>query len=106
MLFYRRIFNLRWSLYFAMVIVLGYFVAVITTIAVACRPVSYFWQQYTDPAAEGTCVDVPQFFFINGIIAVLIDVMILCIPAPVIWKLQMPKTQRVAVTSILLLGSL
>ncbi|KAF4767695.1 hypothetical protein N7455_011197 [Penicillium solitum] len=102
--FYRRIFNLRWLLYFAISIILGYFVAVIVTIAAACRPTSYFWEQYTDPTAEGTCIDVPQFFFVNGIAAVIIDVMILCVPAPVIWKLQMPKSQRVAVTSILLLG--
>ncbi|KAJ5780137.1 hypothetical protein N7457_005297 [Penicillium paradoxum] len=105
MMFYRRIFNLHRSLYFAMAIILGYFFAVVITIAVACRPVSYFWHQYTDPMVEGKCIDVPEFFFINGIAAVLIDVMILCVPAPVIWKLQMPKTQRVAVTSILLLGS-
>ncbi|KAJ5501054.1 hypothetical protein N7527_012175 [Penicillium freii] len=102
--FYRRIFNLRWLLYFAIVIILGYFVAVIVTIAAACRPTSYFWEQYTDPTAEGTCIDVPQFLFVNGIAAVAIDVMILCVPAPVIWTLQMPKSQRVAVTSILLLG--
>ncbi|KAJ6177730.1 hypothetical protein N7519_008191 [Penicillium mononematosum] len=45
---YRRIFNLRWSLYFAMAIIIGYFVAVIVTAAAAWRPASYFWQKYTD----------------------------------------------------------
>ncbi|KGO73924.1 hypothetical protein PITC_016800 [Penicillium italicum] len=103
-IFYHRIFNLRWSLYFAISIIIAYFVAVITTIAAACRPTSYFWDQYIDPTAKGTCIDVPNFFFVSGIVAVLIDVMILCVPVPVIWKLQMPKSQRVAVTSILLLG--
>lgn len=89
-----------------MFIILGYFVAVVATIAVACRPVSYFWQQYADPGAEGTCIDVSEFFLDNGIAAVLIDVMILCVPAPIIWRLQMPKTQRLAVICILLLGGL
>ncbi|KAJ5342621.1 hypothetical protein N7541_011745 [Penicillium brevicompactum] len=103
-MFYRRIFNLRWSLYFAMSIILGYFVAVIATISVACRPLSHFWLQYTDPSAEGTCISTSDFFLINGIISVLIDVMILCVPAPIIWRLQMPRTQRLAVISILLLG--
>ncbi|KAJ5375790.1 hypothetical protein N7517_007796 [Penicillium concentricum] len=103
-MFYRRIFNLRWSLYYAMAVIIGYFVGVIVTIAVACRPTSFFWEQYTDSTAEGTCIDVPQFFLINGIVSVVIDVMILCVPAPIIWRLQMPKSQRVAVTSILLLG--
>ncbi|KAJ5973081.1 uncharacterized protein N7479_002999 [Penicillium vulpinum] len=104
LMFYGRIFNLRWSLYYATAIILGYFVAVVVTISAACRPTSFFWEQYTDPTAEGTCIDVPQFFLINGIFAVVIDVMILCVPAPIIWRLQMPRSQRVAVTSILLLG--
>ncbi|CAG8025955.1 unnamed protein product [Penicillium nalgiovense] len=103
-MFYRRIFNLRWPLYFSMAIIISYFVAVVVTAAAACRPASYFWQQYTDPTAEGTCIDVRQFFLANGIAAVVIDVMILFVPTPIIWKLQMPKSQRVAVTSILLLG--
>ncbi|QQK45155.1 integral membrane pth11 [Penicillium digitatum] len=103
-LFYRRIFNLRWSFYFAIVIILAYFVAVVVTFAAACRPTSYFWEQYLSPTAEGACIDVPQFFLVNGIAAVVIDIIILIVPAPVIWKLQMPKSQRVAVTSILLLG--
>lgn len=89
-----------------MSIILGYFLAVVATIAIACRPLSYFWQQYIDPTAKGTCIDVREFFFFNGIASVLIDVMILCIPAPIIWRLQMPKTQRLAVISILLLGGL
>jgi hypothetical protein len=104
MIFYRRILNIRWSLYVSMSIIVGYFVAVITTMSVACRPFSHFWEQYTDPRAEGVCIDVSQFFLVNGIAAVLIDVMILCVPAPVIWRLQMPKAQRLAVISILLLG--
>ncbi|OQD81577.1 hypothetical protein PENANT_c026G08159 [Penicillium antarcticum] len=72
-----------------------------------CRllaPLSHFWEQYTNSEAEGTCIDVSQFFLVNGIAAVLVDVMILCVPAPIIWRLQMPKTQRLAVISILLLG--
>lgn len=66
-------------------------------IAFACRPLSYFWEQYTNLESEGMCIDISQFFSVNRIAAVLIDVMILCIPTPIIWRLQMPKTQRLAV---------
>ncbi|KAJ5753401.1 uncharacterized protein N7511_007554 [Penicillium nucicola] len=104
MMFYRRILNIQWSLYISMCIILGYFVAVIITMSVACRPLSHFWEQYTYPEAEGACINVSQFFLFNGIAAVIIDVMILCVPAPIIWKLKMPRTQRLAVISILLLG--
>ncbi|KAK6837706.1 hypothetical protein P875_00064969 [Aspergillus parasiticus SU-1] len=105
-LFYKRIFNLRYSLYFAMFFILGYFIVIIVTVNVACDPIPYFWEQYTDPnTAVGSCIDIPKFFFGNGIAAVLIDIMILIIPIPITWKLQMPKTQRLAVIGILLLGS-
>lgn len=104
--FYGRIFNFRWSLGFCMFLVLGYWVTIIVTVAVACRPLPYFWLAYTDPTATGVCIDVPTFFFGNGIGAMLIDVIILCMPMPTIYKLQMQLSQKIAVMGILLLGSL
>ncbi|KAJ5803975.1 uncharacterized protein N7518_000278 [Penicillium psychrosexuale] len=104
--FYGRIFNFRWSLGFCMFLVLGYWVTIIVTVAVACRPLPYFWLAYTDPTAVGVCIDVPKFFFGNGIGAMLIDVIILCMPMPTIYKLQMQSSQKLAVVGILLLGSL
>lgn len=106
MLFYRRIFNLRLSLYVMLFLILGYYVAVFITIFAACSPISYFWRQYTDRTAPGTCINTPKFFLGNGIAAVTIDVFILCVPMPTLWKLQMPKSQKAAIMGILLLGGL
>jgi len=106
-MFYGRIFNLRWMLWIALFLVIGYWITIIVAILVACRPLAYFWLAYTDPlTAEGTCMDVPTFFFANGIAAMLIDVLILCIPIPNIYKLQMPLSQKIAVAGIFLLGGL
>lgn len=104
--FYRRIFNIHKSLYFIMFFILGYWITVITTICVACQPLPYFWEQYTIPGSKGTCINVPKFFLGNGIAAMLIDVVILCLPMPIVWKLHMPNSQKFAVAGILLLGSL
>ncbi|KAJ5162534.1 hypothetical protein N7492_007926 [Penicillium capsulatum] len=104
-IFYRRIFNLHLSMYIMMSLIIGYFVSVIITIFVACHPLPYFWLQYTNPTAvDGTCINTPKFFLGNGIGAVIIDFLILLVPVPIIWKLQMPRSQRIAVTGILLLG--
>ncbi|OQE38380.1 hypothetical protein PENCOP_c008G02493 [Penicillium coprophilum] len=103
--FYGRIFSFRWSLSICMFLVVGYWVAIIVTVAMACRPLPYFWLLYTDPTATGVCIDVPTFFFANGIGAMVIDVIILCIPMPTIYKLQMQLSQKVAIVGILLLGS-
>jgi hypothetical protein len=105
-MFYHRIFNLRYSLWITLSIIGGYFVSVVITMIAACQPIPYFWIQHTNPAAAGSCINVPEFFLISGIIAVLIDVLILCVPVPIIWNLQMPRSQRVAVIGILFLGGL
>lgn len=104
--FYGRIFNFRWSLGWCMFVVLGYWVTIMVTVAVACRPLPCFWLAYTDPTATGVCIDVPTFFFGNGIGAMLVDVIILCMPLPTIYKLQMQLSQKIAFMGILLLGSL
>ncbi|GAB1214937.1 hypothetical protein ATERTT37_004118 [Aspergillus terreus] len=104
-MFYGRIFGFRWTLGIGLFLVIGYWITIIVTINVACRPLPYFWLLYTDPTAKGVCIDVPKFFFGNGIAAMLIDVIILCMPMPIISKLQMPLSQKVAVVGILLLGS-
>jgi hypothetical protein len=108
LMFYRRIFGdgIKWSLYICSFFVIGYWVTVCVTILVACRPLPYFWTRYTDPTATGQCIDVPKFFFGNGIAAMLIDVCILIVPMPVINGLNMPKSQKRAVLAILLLGGL
>ncbi|KAH8431360.1 uncharacterized protein LDX57_009018 [Aspergillus melleus] len=104
-MFYGRIFGFRWTLGIGLFLVIGYWITIIVTILVACRPLPYFWLLYTDPTAKGLCIDVPKFFFGNGIGAMLIDVIILCMPMPIIYTLQMPLSQKIAVTGILLLGS-
>lgn len=105
--FYARIFNLRWLLGLCLFLVIGYWITIIVAVLVSCRPLPYFWLAYTDPTtAQGTCMDVPTFFYGNGIAAMLIDVIILCIPVPIVFKLQMPISQKIAVCAILLLGAL
>ena len=106
LLFYRRIFGIKYSLYLCLFLTIGYWITIIVTINVGCRPLDYFWRRYTDLTAVGTCIDIPKFFFGNGIAAMLIDVIILSVPVPIVWGLQMPTSQKLAVVSILLLGSL
>ncbi|OCL10404.1 hypothetical protein AOQ84DRAFT_315530 [Glonium stellatum] len=105
LMFYRRIFGIKSSLYVCLFLAIGYWITIIVTINVGCRPLDYFWRRYTDLTAVGTCIDIPKFFFGNGIAAMLIDVIILCVPVPIVWSLQMPTSQKLAVVSILLLGS-
>ncbi|KAI5238581.1 hypothetical protein E4T43_07342 [Aureobasidium subglaciale] len=71
----------------------------------ACKPIHYFWDQYTDPQG-GSCVDTTLFFLIAGIINMLIDFIILCIPIPCILKLQIKRPEKVMIICIFMLGGL
>ncbi|KAK3934016.1 hypothetical protein QBC46DRAFT_429444 [Diplogelasinospora grovesii] len=105
LLFYRRMFgtSIIWF------IVFGFTVAHWTEVTVGflsgCRPASYYWRQYTDPTAQGICIDTARFYFINGVLRMLINVSILLVPIPAVYKLHMPRAQKMLVCGILLLGS-
>ncbi|KAL2130879.1 hypothetical protein VTI74DRAFT_5833 [Chaetomium olivicolor] len=82
LLFYRRVFGtgIIWSIVFALTIC--HWLEVTITWLSGCRPVDYYWKQYTDPNAVGRCIDASLFYFINGIIGLFVDISILLVPIP------------------------
>jgi hypothetical protein len=85
---------------------MGWWIAVMVTAGVQCRPYQHFWMQYIDPTAKGTCIDLYPFFLGNAAASVVTDFLILLVPIPMVWQLQMPTGQKLAVSSIFLLGGL
>ncbi|RSL92461.1 hypothetical protein CEP52_013817 [Fusarium oligoseptatum] len=105
LLYYRRIFGANWAHHVCMGLVVSYWVSITIAWFSGCRPVTYFWEQFTKPTAKGYCMNTSLFYFINGICAMLIDIAILIVPMPTLYKLQMPLRQKIAVGAILLLGA-
>ena len=97
LLFYYRLFNANSTWWVALFLVVGYFISIIVTACVSCRPLSFFWGQYTDPNATGTCINIPSFFFINGVCAMLIDVLILVTPLPTSTYSPFPRLPLVGI---------
>lgn len=105
-LFYRRIFGVTYSIWFCVFLSVGYFVSGIIAFMVCCRPVSYYWTQFTHPDG-GKCVYSMYNFYISyAAVNVATDVAILLVPMPIVWKLQMRRTQKLLVCGILLIGGL
>ncbi|GAB1210520.1 hypothetical protein APSETT445_009314 [Aspergillus pseudonomiae] len=105
LLLYRRIFRLTWTLYFCAFLSIGYTISVATTISLACVPSSFFWTQWVYPLSGGHCrINLYQFYLWNGVANLFTDVIILCLPMPIVWGLQMPKAQKWAISGIFLLG--
>lgn len=87
-----------------MILIVSYWITIITVMNTGCHPVHYMWNQYADPNATGECIDLLKFYYANAIAASLIDVFILLTPVYPVWKLQMPATKKLAVLGIFLLG--
>lgn len=110
LLFYRRIFQRNAGLFFQVCLGFGGFLAtsypivVWATMASACQPRSYFWARFS--GAGGACIDINTFFLALGVINMINDIIVLLIPIPQIWKLNMRREKRLGVIGILLLGSL
>lgn len=68
-----------------------------------CTPVQYYYNKDLD----GHCMSGQvQFFQVMGSIALIEDVIILCLPIPVFWKLQINNRQKIAMIMVFSLGGL
>ncbi|PGH02831.1 hypothetical protein GX51_04443 [Blastomyces parvus] len=105
LLFYRRIFGMNLMMWICFFLSGGYFIACTVTLSLACQPISYYWTQVQDPKG-GYCRYEPHVFYLGNAAAnVATDVLILIVPIPLIWKLQMPTTKKILVSSLFLLGT-
>ncbi|KAK1451877.1 TAM domain methyltransferase [Colletotrichum melonis] len=111
---YWRIFNARKSIRYyiwAMTgIVLAWFIAVILVTIFQCLPVHAFWARYdtVNPLSSDqyTCgVDVKMFFKGNSIPNIITDALVVLLPIPYVWKLQLHKAQKFALAGIFALGT-
>ncbi|KAI9929526.1 hypothetical protein MW887_000999 [Aspergillus wentii] len=68
-----------------------------------CKPVQYYYNK----DIAGHCMPGQrQFFQAMGSIALVEDVIVLCLPIPVVWKLQITSRQKIAITIVFSLGGL
>ncbi|RDW74278.1 putative integral membrane protein Pth11-like [Aspergillus mulundensis] len=100
--FYTRLgdkFLCRMS-YTMFAIILCQATANVLTAAFQCSPVSKAW----DTTIEGTCVNINVFYLANAALNILTDLLTYTLPVRVIFKLQMPRKQKIALIFILCLG--
>ncbi|TLD09701.1 hypothetical protein PspLS_11376, partial [Pyricularia sp. CBS 133598] len=111
--FYWRLFNTGkrnripiWIL-FGLITIWG--IATFFTSIFQCVPTQSWWQRF-DPVvpmspSEYTCnVNTTKFFIANCVPTIVTDVIVIILPIPYIWSLQMRVEQKVAVLGIFLLG--
>ncbi|KAH9896197.1 hypothetical protein F4778DRAFT_783479 [Xylariomycetidae sp. FL2044] len=67
-----------------------------------CTPIEYQWNRQI----EGHCFDQLAYFHWHAIPNIIHDVVMLIVPAPVVWKLQITVRQKIALSSVFLIGSI
>ncbi|MCJ1269635.1 hypothetical protein MMC22_009527 [Lobaria immixta] len=66
-----------------------------------CTPIHFFW---TETPTTGHCVNVRTYFIGQAIPNIITDLLIMALPLPPIWKLNLPRRQKFALSGIFLLG--
>ncbi|KAF1847096.1 uncharacterized protein K460DRAFT_305920 [Cucurbitaria berberidis CBS 394.84] len=101
---YRRIFGLNWFGWFCVALTSVYLLTNHIVLPLYTRPLSFYWEQWY--GAKGVIlVNEANFYLGIGIANLFGDVCILVIPISSVLKLQMGRTQKVAICFVFLLGS-
>lgn len=106
LLFYRRIFPVRAArivIYGVLGVIFVWTITALNIVIFQCRPVRYFWDRASIP---GMCMDEISAIIGISIPNIVTDFILLFIPLPLVWRLRIPRTQKLAVTGAFLLGGL
>lgn len=80
----------------------AYAIANCLQVLLICRPIAYNW----DKTVDGTCNLGLAPYISSACINMGIDVVIIILPMPMLWSLQLPTRKKVALTAIFGMGVL
>ncbi|ROW14766.1 hypothetical protein VPNG_03832 [Cytospora leucostoma] len=104
--FYISIFTfprLRTAVFIVITLDVALIIVVIFESFLLCRPLAYTWDK-TIPG--GVCGNSTESYLSVAILNLILDIALVILPMPVLWRLQMPVEKKVAVNAILALGLL
>lgn len=99
LVFYIRIFpsttihRIAWAVITVIALFSG---TLIIVICLQCQPIEYSWFRYTDESA-GSCINVPAAATLHGAVNMVVDLFILLLPMPSVYKLQVSTTKKAQV---------
>lgn len=71
-----------------------------------CVPISEAFKNAPGMGGNPKCINAIPMYLSQVYSDVVLDVLILAIPIPLVWKLQLPVKQKIAVLGIFLLGGM
>ncbi|MCJ1259543.1 hypothetical protein MMC24_007381 [Lignoscripta atroalba] len=106
MLFYWRIFktpHFKAALITIAVLVTAWFIAIGVAGITECLPVSDLWEVFLT-GRPGRRISLSKFFLGSAIPNIITDWTLLVMPLPLVWRLRIPNSQKIGLTTIFLLG--
>ncbi|PYI11753.1 hypothetical protein BO78DRAFT_413562 [Aspergillus sclerotiicarbonarius CBS 121057] len=107
MLFFTRIFgskrSFRICVFVVMVLVWIWAISVILETLLLCRPLAYNWDM---TISNGVCGNRNATYVVAGTLNLITDLMVMALPLPHIWKLQLSIPKRLALSFVFCLGLL
>ena len=103
LLLYRRLFPIR--RFHNIIYCVSAFMVCHTLVGVLvaifeCRPIEAAWE----PFVKGDCVQLNTESIVGGILNIITDVVTLVLPLPLLWRLQISRSQKLQLTGIFLTG--
>lgn len=89
--------------YVIMVLLASYGVAFAITSLAACRPFAFTWDKIHQ---NGACINTSRFYMSQTISGFIFDVIVVALPMPMLWGLQVKLQRKIALTSIFGVGIL
>ncbi|KAJ5248567.1 hypothetical protein N7468_000018 [Penicillium chermesinum] len=81
-------------------IVIAYWVASVLMVLLLCRPIASNW----DIKIQGKCGDVSETENISASFNLVVDLIVVTLPMPMVFSLNMPKDKKISVVASFLLG--
>ncbi|KAL5868717.1 hypothetical protein ACKVWC_009475 [Pyricularia oryzae] len=94
----------RWSIYFTLFVVVGSGIGIFISSIFACWPIEKSYNLLFPPTI-GSCVDRPAMYQATAALGVITDVLIISIPVPMIWTLQISKNKKIGLLVLFSIGS-
>lgn len=69
-----------------------------------CVPINAFWDRKIAKTAK--CMDTVTFSIGTGVSNLATDIVVLCLPMPMVWSIRTTRTQKITLTGVFLLGFL
>lgn len=107
LLLYYRIFDIsrifRYAVFFMMGLNIGWIITFVFVFVFRCTPIKQVWE--SQQGERKHCIGI-QSNYAYAVSSVVLDIMVLSMPWPMIWKLHMAFRQKIAVTAIFMLGAM